>query len=108
MGISWSAATDDFAISGDSKATPTSHDSTGSVCCGYGADGKTKLGYDCAMIPGGVTTANSPASNYEEFCGGKLDKTIRTTSLPFMIIFNSDNFETIDTGAENAKGFKIT
>ena len=44
----------------------------------YGADGKTKLGYDCAMIPGGVTTANSPAANYEEFCGGKLDKTIRS------------------------------
>ena len=45
----------------------------------YGKDGVSATGgYDCAMIPGGVTTNNG---NIEEFCGGKLDKQITSMFL---------------------------
>jgi hypothetical protein len=29
--------------------------SQGSLCCGYGTDGKKTNGYDCVMIPGAST-----------------------------------------------------
>ena len=102
----------------------------------YGKAGDDATGYDCAMIPGGI--ANDPANagqtvNWEEFCGGKLDTTRTITSkswitltylsfhwlnhisisgtfLPFMIIFNSDNFEAgqANNKVEFSKGFKLS
>ena len=50
----------------------------------YGKDGVSGKGYDCAMIPGGITATNK-AMNIEEFCGGKLDKQI--TSMYQMNVF---------------------
>jgi len=114
--ITWSAAMDtDFQLTGDTGAAGASVPSASSKCCGYGKAGDDATGYDCAMIPGGI--ANDPASppntvNWEEFCGGKLDttRTITSTFLPFMIIFNSDNFEAgqANNKVEFSKGFKLS
>ena len=41
----------------------------GSVCCGYGSDGKKTTGYDCIVIPGAAKTGGALIPN-NAFCGG--------------------------------------
>ncbi len=110
--ICWSAQQQtDFAVSGVTMAVGTitvnelGHNGQES-CCRYGLAGTKTRGYDCVVIPGAV---NFPGPTLEpsRICGRNeglvRDKTsgeaftptatLCSTKKPFMIRFQSDNFE---------------
>lgn len=121
--ICWSAdAKADVGVSG--KTNVAKGFNKGTMCCAYGADGKkiATVGYDCIIIPGALKAADSVVKPPKQ-CGTKAglgtadanadSVTVCSKTLPFRIIFQSDNYETANAGAAGDEsaggnvGFKL-
>eukprot|EP00096_Caligus_rogercresseyi_P007893 TRINITY_DN26032_c0_g1_i1.p1 TRINITY_DN26032_c0_g1~~TRINITY_DN26032_c0_g1_i1.p1 ORF type:complete len:403 (+),score=38.83 TRINITY_DN26032_c0_g1_i1:23-1210(+) len=111
--ICWAATGEkDFQLSGKEAKGFTK----GSVCCGYGEDGKKTSGYDCVIIPG-AEKKTGKVVNSNAICGrsvGLVDMTmgaaatVCSRSMPFSLRFVSDNFEFKEEAAKLPnQGFQL-
>lgn len=121
--ICWTAKTaNDVGVTGDTNAAKANV--KGESCCGFGVDGMAvhdKAGGDCILIPGAENAAGM--FKPDKICGTKMGlntgtaagmqhKTICSTSTPFRIEFESNNYEyaeaaIAEAGPGGGHGFKV-
>jgi len=113
----YAAVKTDFQISG-AAITTGGFAAKGSLCCGYGTDGKkSSKGFDCLLVPGaqkgtsGFLVSSRACGNVFITAVTKSSKlssakgTVCTHSTPFMVEFITDSYE---YHAEvGSKGFKL-